>query len=216
MSLFAPRSAYEAAWQQWNYGGGAKRGIPQPRPEDYPPKENDSNYPGGSLDGDDGTVRTVPTGATAKWNDENFPRDRDDGSWGAGVAPAQIQDNILSVPGNEGPLRLPTQYEVPGRKFVDLRDVRDAASAAPAATLEEPVELAARLNAQQVAAGAVAPMPYQGPSPVSAALGAVGQLPQVRTAALGAVGQLPQVRGNTMRTLLFGPLGRLFKPRRRG
>jgi hypothetical protein len=36
MSLFAPRSAYEAAWQQWNYGGGAQRGEPMPRPEDYP------------------------------------------------------------------------------------------------------------------------------------------------------------------------------------
>lgn len=32
----APTSPYEAAWQQWNYGGGATRGEPMPRIEDYP------------------------------------------------------------------------------------------------------------------------------------------------------------------------------------
>ena len=31
-----PTSPYEAAWQQWNYGGGASRGEPMPRIEDYP------------------------------------------------------------------------------------------------------------------------------------------------------------------------------------
>lgn len=36
MSLRAPMNRYEAAWQQWNYGGGAQRGEPMPRPEDYP------------------------------------------------------------------------------------------------------------------------------------------------------------------------------------
>ena len=32
----APTSPYEAAWQQWNYGGGASRGEPMPRIQDYP------------------------------------------------------------------------------------------------------------------------------------------------------------------------------------
>lgn len=32
----APISPYEAAWQQWNYGGGASRGEPMPRIQDYP------------------------------------------------------------------------------------------------------------------------------------------------------------------------------------
>jgi len=32
----APTSPYEAAWQQWNYNGGASRGEPMPRIEDYP------------------------------------------------------------------------------------------------------------------------------------------------------------------------------------
>ena len=36
MSLRAPTSPYEAAWQQWNYGGGASRGEPMPRIQDYP------------------------------------------------------------------------------------------------------------------------------------------------------------------------------------
>ena len=36
MSLRAPTTPYEAAWQQWNYGGGASRGEPMPRSEDYP------------------------------------------------------------------------------------------------------------------------------------------------------------------------------------
>jgi hypothetical protein len=40
MSIFAPRSAYEAAWQRWNYGGGASRGEPMPRPEDFPAPSN--------------------------------------------------------------------------------------------------------------------------------------------------------------------------------
>ena len=31
MSLFAPRTPGEAAWQQWNYGGGAKSGEPMPQ-----------------------------------------------------------------------------------------------------------------------------------------------------------------------------------------
>ncbi|MBM4072335.1 MAG: hypothetical protein FJ271_25915, partial [Planctomycetes bacterium] len=35
MAIYPPRNAYEAAWQQWNYGGGAERGDPAPRPEDY-------------------------------------------------------------------------------------------------------------------------------------------------------------------------------------
>ena len=37
MSMFAPRSPYESAWQQWNYGGGASRGEPMPRAADFPP-----------------------------------------------------------------------------------------------------------------------------------------------------------------------------------
>lgn len=36
MSMRAPTSPYEAAWQQWNYGGGASRGEPMPRIQDYP------------------------------------------------------------------------------------------------------------------------------------------------------------------------------------
>ena len=36
MSLRAPTSPYEAAWQEWNYNGGASRGEPMPRIEDYP------------------------------------------------------------------------------------------------------------------------------------------------------------------------------------
>ena len=36
MSMMAPRSPYEAAWQQWNYGGGASRGEPMPRAADFP------------------------------------------------------------------------------------------------------------------------------------------------------------------------------------
>ena len=32
----APTSPYEAAWQQWNYNGGASRGEPMPRIQDYP------------------------------------------------------------------------------------------------------------------------------------------------------------------------------------
>lgn len=37
MSMFAPRTPYEAAWQAWNYGGGAQRGEPMPQPENFPP-----------------------------------------------------------------------------------------------------------------------------------------------------------------------------------
>lgn len=36
MSLRAPTTPYEAAWQQWNYGGGGQRGEPAPRREDFP------------------------------------------------------------------------------------------------------------------------------------------------------------------------------------
>ena len=36
MAMSAPRSPYETAWQKWNYGGGASRGEPMPRIEDYP------------------------------------------------------------------------------------------------------------------------------------------------------------------------------------
>jgi hypothetical protein len=32
----APTSPYEAAWQEWNYNGGASRGEPMPRIQDYP------------------------------------------------------------------------------------------------------------------------------------------------------------------------------------
>ena len=35
MAIDAPRSPYETAWQQWNYGG-RMRGEPMPRIEDYP------------------------------------------------------------------------------------------------------------------------------------------------------------------------------------
>ena len=37
MSMMAPRSPYESAWQQWNYGGGSSRGEPMPRAADFPP-----------------------------------------------------------------------------------------------------------------------------------------------------------------------------------
>lgn len=50
MSMRAPTSAYQAAWEQWNYGGGGMRGEPQPRPEDFP----DSGY--------GGTVSANPAG----------------------------------------------------------------------------------------------------------------------------------------------------------
>ena len=42
----APTSPYEAAWQQWNYGGGGMRGEPMPRPEDYPDDGSDGGYGG--------------------------------------------------------------------------------------------------------------------------------------------------------------------------
>lgn len=45
MSLQAPRNAYEAAWQKWNYGGGGRRGEPMPETDDYP----DSPMPNFSL-----------------------------------------------------------------------------------------------------------------------------------------------------------------------
>lgn len=44
MAIFPPRNAYEAAWQQWNYGGGASRGEPAPRPENYPDVRDDADW----------------------------------------------------------------------------------------------------------------------------------------------------------------------------
>lgn len=47
MSIFAPRSPYEEAWQQWNYGGGARRGEPRPNPAKFRrPREAPEAHPG--------------------------------------------------------------------------------------------------------------------------------------------------------------------------
>lgn len=48
MSLTAPRSKYEEAWQRWNYGGGGQRGEPRPQPEDFQrqPYEAPEAHPG--------------------------------------------------------------------------------------------------------------------------------------------------------------------------
>ena len=115
MSLRAPTSRYEAAWQQWNYGGGGMRGEPPPRPEDYP-------------DDGGGSQKLMP-------RPEDYPDDGGGGSYGSQSAPWVIEATDYKPsgdPSNAPPL-------VPYEKQTGYKPPRDWWTASPGGDEPPPV-----------------------------------------------------------------------------
>ena len=220
MSQRAPTSPYEAAWQRWNYGGGASRGEPMPRIEDYPDTFEEDRGAREWVDDGRDAVGGGPM-ATDMAAGESAKRDKYDRGGDLRKLPVDEFDpsgrgTIYNPQNNPSGTLLPYEVNNSGRRVGG--QVTDEYGQAVSPGMGEDRLYASPMSPDEVYR-AYAPMPGQpgmGSNVMGGAMGSAMARPGMARAALGGAmgsamkrpGLLKRAAGGLMGAMTLGQLNR--------